>query len=371
MTKATTDTTAVGTAVDLSDSSYAGAYTHAEGHQTVASGAAAHAEGNGTTASGLYSHAEGGGTTASGNMSHTEGNSTIASATCSHAEGSWTEASGGAAHAEGIETTASGYYSHAEGGYTTSSGLYSHAAGFHTTAKMHQYVVGKYSEERNAPGTSAQDTTYADGMFIVGNGTAEDARSNAFRVSSGGRCFSGRFTASTADFAELFEWSDGNPNGEDRRGLFVSLDGEKIKVANTDDDYIGVISGTPAFIGNSASEEWHDRYLTDVFGTRLSQTIEVPEKIDEETGEVIAPAYTATKFIINPEYDPNKTYVARENRKEWGVVGLCGQVVVVDDGTCFVGGYCKPSCDGIGTASDNGYRVMKRIDGNHIKVLIK
>lgn len=61
----------------------------------------------------------------------------------------------------------------------------------------------------------------------------------------------------------------------------------------------------------------------------------------------------------------------RENRKEWGIVGLLGQIVIIDDGTCVVGGHTKPSANGVGTASDDGYRVMKRIDNTHIKVLVK
>ena len=325
------------------------------------------------TAVGDYSHAEGCDTTASAHSSHAEGYSTTASGLSSHAEGENTTASDYYSHAEGYGTTASGISAHAEGHGTTASGICSHAGGYRTIAGNYQYVVGKYSATRTAPTETGQDTTYEDGIFIVGNGTADDesSRTNALRVSSGGRCYSGRFVAGTADFAELFEWSDGNPKDEDRRGLFVALDGEKIKLADADDDYFGVVSGTPAFIGNSASEEWHDKYLTDVFGTRLSQEVVIPEKTDEKTGEVIVPAHTVTQFIINPEYNPDKTYIMRENRKEWDTIGLCGQVVVVDDGTCIAGGYCKPSHDGRGTAADSGYRVMKRIDETHIKVLVK
>lgn len=267
-----------------------------------------------------------------------------------------------------------GQYSFAEGYNTAATGDYSHAAGYYTTADAHQYVVGKYNIARTAPVTDSQDTTYTDAIFLVGNGTGSDdeSRSNALRVSSGGRCFSDRFlTTEAADFAEMFEWSDGNPENEDRRGLFVALDGEKIKLADSEDDYIGIVSGTPAFVGNSASEEWHDKYLTDVFGTRLSQEVEIPAEVDEVTGDILAPARTITRFIVNPDYDSSKPYVMRENRQEWDTVGLCGQIVAVDDGTCFAGGYCKPSNNGIGTASDTGYRVMKRIDSTHIKVLVK
>ena len=102
------------------------------------------------------------------------------------------------------------------------------------------------------------------------------------------------------------------------------------------------------------------------------------EKIDEETGEKVieeieevTPAHTAIQYVINPDYDPDQEYVSREFRKEWSPVGFHGQVVVVDDGTCQVNSYCKPSVDGIATASNEGYRVMERLDETHIKVLVK
>lgn len=325
----------------------------------IATGIYSHAEGCDTKATGGYSHAEGYLTVASGDISHVEGECTVASGWASHAEGSYTNADGWLSHAEGDAATASGQGSHAEGYHTEAKGDYSHAEGYCTIANDFQHASGKYNEEKTAPATAdTQDTTNADAVFLIGYGTST-TRANAFRVTSGGKCRgASSFSATGADFAELFEWADGNPNNEDRRGLFVALDGDKIKLANSEDDYIGVISGDQAFIGNTASEEWQGKYLTDVFGTRLYQEVETPNG-------------TATQYIINPDYNPDEEYIMRENRKEWGIVGLLGQVVVVDDGTCVVGGHVKPSVNGVGTSSDNGYRVMKRIDDNHIKVLVK
>ena len=312
------------------------------------------------------------GNIASGSCSHAEGGYTTASGGSSHAEGYSTTASGQMSHAEGNDTTASGYYSHAEGRHTTASGVSSHAEGYFTTASDYQHSSGKYNDEKSAPSSGdTQDTTHSDAIFMVGCGTSS-AKKNVFRITSGGNCYGAMaFGASGADFAELFEWADGNPNDEDRRGLFVTLEGEKIKLANVGDDYIGIVSGDQAFIGNSASEEWQGKYLTDVFGAKLSQEVEVPAKTDDVTGEVIIPASTTIQYVLNPDYDPNEEYIMRENRKEWGIVGLIGQIIMIDDGTCVVGGRVEPSTNGIGTASNNGYRVMKRIDENHIKVLVK
>jgi len=150
-----------------------GKYSIREGENCVASGNTSHAEGESTTASGSNSHAEGYITTASGLESHAEGARTSASGIVSHAEGSDTIASGDIAHAEGSYTTASGDIAHAEGCYTIASAAYSHAQNLYTKASSNsQTALGKFNIEDNAD-------TYA---VIVGNGTADNARANAFMV---------------------------------------------------------------------------------------------------------------------------------------------------------------------------------------------
>ena len=150
-----------------------GVNSHAEGGSTTASGAQSHAEGGGTNASGMWSHAEGNGTTALGNNSHAEGNGTKAIVDNSHAEGGGTTASGAQSHAEGAGTTASGNNSHTEGYGATASGAQSHAEGNNTKASSaNQHVQGKFNVEDT-------NDTYA---FIIGNGTAYNARHNAFAI---------------------------------------------------------------------------------------------------------------------------------------------------------------------------------------------
>ena len=104
-----------------------GDYSVAMGHGCVASGEAAQAFGL-STAYGDYSHAEGNASAAGGNHSHVEGYATRATGESSHAEGNNTKAS-----------------------------------------SANQHVSGKYNVEDNAD-------TYAE---IIGNGTADNARSNA------------------------------------------------------------------------------------------------------------------------------------------------------------------------------------------------
>ena len=153
-----------------------GKYSTAEGRNITASSWASHAEGEGTTASSDYSHAEGKSTAASGLYSHAEGRGTTASGAGSHAEGSMTTASGGfSSHAEGDNTTASGDCSHAEGSHTTASGANSHAGGIGTKA-LHdnEAAYGKYNKSND------------DTIFSIGDGTADNARHNAFEITKTG-----------------------------------------------------------------------------------------------------------------------------------------------------------------------------------------
>ena len=356
------------------------------------------AVGNNTTASGYFSFAEGEYTTASGMSAHAEGADTVASGTYSHAEGAETVAEGTCSHAEGYYTTASGECSHAEGNHTTASGECSHAAGHYTTADNYQYVVGKYNASRNPVATvdtvyNASDTvsTTYPALFIIGNGTGDTSRSNAFTVYANGKCKGlSSFGSSGADYARQYEWLDGNPNDEDRRGLLVVLDGSKIRIATSDDDIEdceGIVSTCPAFVENDP-DEWHDRYLKDVFGRRITQEVIIPEetitksveKIDEETEKTVIeevteviPEHTIIQFVVNPEYDPEQEYICRDVRPEWTVVGFSGFIVAVDDGTCQVNGYCTTGENGVLTMSETrtAYRVMERKDDNHILVRIK
>lgn len=128
---------------------------------TIASNDGAHAEGCSTVANEEYSHAEGYLTTASGTTSHAEGRFTIASGGVSHAEGQSTTASGPSSHTEGVDTIASGYWSHAEGYHTVAS-------------RRGQHVQGEYNIIEDEGGLFKGEYAH-----IVGNGTADDARSNA------------------------------------------------------------------------------------------------------------------------------------------------------------------------------------------------
>ena len=351
-----------------------GNYSHAEGNHTEASRDYSHAEGRDTTASGNYSHAEGYSTTANGYCSHAEGYNTTASGNYSHAEGYYAKIFGNYSHAEGYSTTANGDYSHAEGCSTTASGNYSHAEGNHTTALQYQHAQGYYNNEKIATANSSLGTGEGT-AFVIGNGIGDPGgsiESNAFRVNYNGKVFAKSEYASTgADYAEYFEWLDGNEDNEDRRGFFVTMDGDKIKKANLGDYILGIVSGQPAVLGNN-DEEYMGRYELDDFGCYIEEEITIDvEKPDEETGETKTIQETAKKWKEKETYDPTLPYTPRAKRKEWSAVGMLGVLSVRDDGTCEVNGYCKCENDGIATKAEEGYRVIKRLNDNIVKVILK
>lgn len=178
-------------------------YSHAEGVGTTASGIGAHAEGSNNTASGWNAHAEGSSNTASGYHSHAEGTNNNAIGINAHVEGCENEVSGEYAHAEGRHSNASGAFSHAEGLRNTASGNASHAEGTGNIAKnVSQHVFGEYNE----PDPSLHDGRYRGNFVeIVGNGTSENARSNARTLDwAGNESLAGGLTLGLGSAMETF-----------------------------------------------------------------------------------------------------------------------------------------------------------------------
>ena len=218
-------------------------------------------------------------------------------------------------------------------------------------------------------GTNASFSNKA--LLIVSNRTGNsafnliDAESNnesdtEFRVRGDGEVTAdGSFSGGGADYAEYFEWKDGNSSSEDRIGISVKLDGDKI-VASTDSDnasdIIGVISANPAVTGDSAWNKWNKKHLVDDYGRYIweeytatewtevkinsdgskqekyhaYETDKIPSDVTVPSdAKVISKEDTGAKLTrrkLNPDYDDSKTYISRENRKEWDTVGLMGKL---------------------------------------------
>lgn len=279
----------------------------------------------------------------------------------SYASGEYSLAIGNGVRAEGQRAVALGLDSHANDGMAfchgrgTYGGFCVHAEG--------KFNIENYSDE------------YA---HIVGNGTSNTSRSNAYTLDwQGNGTFAGTVSSSTgADYAEYFEWKDGNPNNEDRVGYIVTLDGDKIVKANTADDILGICSGTAMVLGDSAEWNWNKRYLTDDFGRIIYEDYDVEheEVKDENTGKVIEEAWTEHIHApkVNPDYDASQPYIKRADRPEWQIVGMMGKIYVRDDGTCMVNGYADVK-DGIATKANGktNMRVMERVTDNIVRVLMK
>lgn len=266
-------------------------------------------------------------------------------------------------------------------GNQCSAGHDAFASGVMNHALDYQTKFGRHAKD----GVAGEDSGTVGDVFTVGIGTITTSK-NGFRVDYSGKCFAYNTMSSTgADYAEVWEWEDGNPNNEDRVGRFVAFEGTKIRLAGSNDpkEILGIISAMPAIAGDNFADEWQGMYLKDKFGRLLTEhksyeaEYEDITVTDEETGEettetrLVHPAYEADEFIVNPEYDPTQEYIPRLERPEFDAVGTHGKLVVIDDGTCKVGGFCMSGENGEATASESGFYVMERIDENTIRVYVK
>ena len=191
----------------------------------------------------------------------------------------------------------------------------------------------------------------------------------AFKVISDGSVHAdAAYTTPCADYAEFFEWEDGNENAEDRVGYFVKLVGEKITKCDEFDEPLGIVSATPAIVGDSGELHWKDKFVTDDFGRIQYHDVIIPEEKDEE-GNIIIEEHIETQPVLNPQWNADEVYIPRKERKEWSPVGVFGKLIVYDDGTLKQGDICRPGKGGIAVKSvKNGYQVLKRISDDKIMV---
>lgn len=345
-----------------------------------ATGKFSHAEGNSTDAIGDYSHAEGCVTTASGKGSHAEGY-------CTGGSSYNLTASGDGSHVEGYVSLnynggieASGKGSHAEGFNMFSNckmiaqGYGSHIQNVGTVAKNYgQTSMGCFNEDDEAPNSTSYDASKP--ALIIGNGTSS-AAGNAFKILFNGQTYAdGEYSSAGADYAEMFEWKNGNPLNEDRVGRFVTLKGKNIEIANETSTYIlGIVSGAPTIIGDNPMR-WQGKYLNDEWGRPIYEDIEVTyteyERQVDGTFKEVEKTRIDHVRKLNPLYNAKEKYVPRAERKEWDFIGMMGKLLVKQDGTLIEDGFCKSGANGIATASDSGYYVMEVINNSQALILFR
>ena len=165
-------------------------------------------------------------------------------------------------------------------------------------------------------------------------------------------------------------------------GYFVTLDGDKIKIASNEDDYIlGVVSGEPFVLGNGDCDTWNGMFLRDEFRRTIYEPapkmIEILDNEGNPTGEYeeVEGEFEGTRPKLNPEYDHTQVYISRFDRKEWAPVGMLGVLAVRHDGTAVVNGYVTVNADGIATACDknaeNSYRVIKANSDSVVEIIFR
>ncbi|MEM0967157.1 MAG: hypothetical protein AAGJ81_13515 [Verrucomicrobiota bacterium] len=174
----------------------------AMGNRATASGSESTAMGDSTVASGIHATAMGDRTTASGNNATAMGRESTASDFAATAMGNFTIASAGAATAMGERTTASGGESTAMGAFTIASGERSTAMGNSTTASgrvatamgvvtvassFSETAIGLFNTTYTPASTSSRNSS--DRLFVIGNGSSVNNRSDALIVEKSGQAF--------------------------------------------------------------------------------------------------------------------------------------------------------------------------------------
>ena len=202
-------------------------------------------------------------------------------------------------------------------------------------------------------GTSFSPTPLALGGYLesfqAGSGGVPTI---VFRLTNGEAYWDGGVSIGPADYAEYFEWNDGNLSNEKRYGYAVSLVGDKIEISNS--NIIGIVSPNPGVIADTQSFNWKNTFLLDEFGRKIIDTYKVYKVNSGQTevyindNEVAYLEYPSGKntigtfynddlndkeFIknknvprINPNYDKDQEYLSRKERKEWSPIGMLGKL---------------------------------------------
>lgn len=228
------------------------------------------------------------------------------------------------------------------------SGAYSVAVGqSHSITHSHVFGIGNQAI-----------STVANSVIMAAGGGNEIR----LKFDTGVGSFEGGTDTGPADYAEYFEWEDGNPNAETRHGLSVTLvDNGKVKISNQ--NIIGIVSSVPAIVGDAAELNWNKRHKTDDWGIKQTETFDTlsiirenerinlwidkdgkqysspprnqKEKLDNFIQDFyeLTPEETEKKqkdliYLFSEEYDPSAEYVPRSERKEFSAIGLLGKIRV-------------------------------------------
>jgi len=165
-------------------------------------------------------------------------------------------------------------------------------------------------------------SSYSFAQYYSGRRADNGGGDREFNFRGDGNAYAdASWNASGADYAEYFEWADGNTDNNDRVGHSVSLVNNKIKIAESGETVIGVISGNPSVVGDTSWNKWQGKHMRDDYGRYIW------EEYTEEDGKTVDDkGNKLTRRKLNPDYNSETAYINRENRKEWDAVGLMGKL---------------------------------------------
>ena len=263
---------------------------------------------------------------------------------------------GASSSSERMKITSDGYSKH------TSGGGYDSYVRAVTAHEFRQYINSStlWTSNTNSSQTweviradSARSATNAMNMITTTTGNLGDDQHRL--IGNGDILCDGTAGAGAADYAEYFEWEDGNTSNEDRRGYSVVLNSNgKIEKATEFEDksnIIGVVSANPVVVGDAQWRHWQSKYLRDDYGNyiyedhnQITWTDDNGVKHDYEDWNVpsgiTVPNVGVTTTThdengvklqhqkLNPSYDASKTYIPRSERKEWDAIGMVGKLRV-------------------------------------------
>ena len=301
-----------------------------------------------------------------------------------------TTSDGSTAIAERARITSGGYFKASnDGSYVSSTGSY-HELVSNDASNQTFYVYnssGSFVETIFRPASNRSATNLYS--FLIAYSAWTGSADIEFNFRGDGNAYAdGTFNNNGADYAEFFESANGQ---ELTLGATVVLDGNKVREATEQDPasaIIGVVrpkepSKASMVVGNTAWNKWANKYLTDDFDRYIMEDHDVVEweeqvlekeavaaieAVVDEEGNEVSPAVPAQEAVyktkshsyeshnipegitvpadavrkthdskgnkfqhykLNPAWDKDAEYVNRENRPEWNIIGLVGQVKVL------------------------------------------
>lgn len=194
------------------------------------------------------------------------------------------------------------------------------------------------------------------GGFVFG--TIPSTANRKWELSSGtgvGTFEGGTSVGPLLDYAEFYE---NDVDAVIPTGCIVTLNGSKVRLMNSSDDYLlGVISKTAGITLGDTPFGWKGHYCRDEWGECINESGPMPDWVPEP-GQTMDDAPTISVPAVDPKFDPTQKNIPRKDRpNEWSCVGIMGQVKVRCDDTPVVNKYVKSDDNGCGTLSETKTRL--------------